>query len=167
MSTVKASKIVTKAKSFIGVKETPIQSNNIIFNTDYYKKEVNGFLYPWACVFIWDTFRLCNASELFYEEKKCAYCLELYRYYKEHNQIRAIPKVGDIVFYQFNNQNNINHVGIVIEVMSSNKIKTVEGIVSSLDEDDAGSVQLKIRSTRHVVGYARPDYCEEVTNDKK
>ena len=38
------------------------------------------------------------------------------------------PERGDIVFYKFPGSNRINHVGLVIEVISANKIKTIDKV---------------------------------------
>ena len=40
----KASTILKKAKSYIGTKENPANSNNVKFNTDYYGHSVKGVL---------------------------------------------------------------------------------------------------------------------------
>ena len=49
MNMATARKIIEKAKSYIGTKENPANSNNVIFNTDYYGHPVNGSAYPWCC----------------------------------------------------------------------------------------------------------------------
>ena len=54
--------IISKALEFEGVSESPPGSNNVIFNTDYYGEEVEGEAYPWCVTFLWDVFRMCNAS---------------------------------------------------------------------------------------------------------
>lgn len=57
--------IISKALEFEGVSESPPGSNNVIFNTDYYGEEVEGEAYPWCVTFLWDVFRMCNASSVF------------------------------------------------------------------------------------------------------
>ena len=69
----KASDIIKKATSYLGTKENPAGSNKVKFNTDYYGREVKGASYPWCCTFVWDIFRLANASELFLGGGKTAY----------------------------------------------------------------------------------------------
>ena len=70
----KAKEIMEKALSYVGTKESPANSNDVIFNTHYYGREVSGSGYAWCCAFVWDIFRMCNASNLFYNGKKTAYC---------------------------------------------------------------------------------------------
>ena len=43
----KASEILELAKSYEGTKESPANSNNVIFNTHYYGREVYDGL--WGC----------------------------------------------------------------------------------------------------------------------
>ena len=38
----KASEVMKIAKSYVGTKESPAYSNNVIFNTHYYGHEVSG-----------------------------------------------------------------------------------------------------------------------------
>ena len=47
-----AARLVEIAKSQIGVKESPANSNNVKYNTWYYGKSVSGSAYPWCCVFV-------------------------------------------------------------------------------------------------------------------
>lgn len=158
MAIVSASVVIEKAKSYVGMTELPPNSNNVIFNTHYYGKAVSGSSYPWCAVFLWDVFRLVGASELFYGGKKCAYTPTLANYYKNNGQWYSTPEVGDLVFYQFSGSNRINHVGIVVEVISRTKIKTIEGNTGSGNDANGGAVMLRDRSTTYVKGYGRPRY---------
>ena len=45
-------KIINLAKSECGTTEWPPNSNNVKYNTWFYKKEVSGAAYPWCAVFI-------------------------------------------------------------------------------------------------------------------
>ena len=153
-----AQDILNKAESYVGVKESPANSNNVIFNTHYYGQPVSGSDYPWCCVFIWDIFRLCGASSLFYGGKKCAYTPTLANYYKQQGRWYTAPKVGDIVFYQFKNSNRICHVGLVKKVVNSNKIITIEGNTSSTNDSNGGAVEIRERDLTYVKGFGRPAY---------
>ena len=170
MAKVTASTVIKKAKKYIGTKESPRNSNNVIFNTHYYGRAVHGSAYPWCCVFLWDIFRLCGASSLFYGGKKCAYTPTLANWYKSKKQWHSTPKVGDIVFYQFPGSSRINHVGLVIEVLNKTTIKTIEGNTSTGNDANGGAVMVRTRSTSSVVGYGRPAYATTTTkktNDTK
>lgn len=38
----KASEVIALAKSYVGTKESPANSNNVIFNTHYYSSKISG-----------------------------------------------------------------------------------------------------------------------------
>lgn len=158
MAAVTSSTVIAKAKKFIGTKESPRNSNNVIFNTHYYGKAVHGSAYPWCCVFLWDIFRLCGASSLFYGGKKCAYTPTLASWFKSKKQWHSTPKVGDIVFFKFPGSNRINHVGLVVQVVNKTTIKTIEGNTSTGNDANGGAVMLRTRTTGSVAGYGRPAY---------
>lgn len=51
-TTQTAARLVSIAKSQIGVKESPAGSNKVKYNTWYYGSAVSGSDYPWCCVFV-------------------------------------------------------------------------------------------------------------------
>lgn len=156
---VKAEDIINKAKSFIGTKENPANSNNVIFNTDYYGRAVSGAAYPWCCVFIWYVFRMVGAALLFYGGKKTALCATLANWFKQIGRFyTSDPQVGDIVFYKFGSGGNwTNHVGIVAAVNADGSIQAIEGNTSAGSDANGGAVMLRTRKS-NIVGYGRPDY---------
>lgn len=158
--------IIKKALSYAGTKESPANSNNVIFNTHYYGRPVSGSSYPWCAVFLWDIFRLCGASDLFCGGKKTAYTPSIYEYYKSKGMTHSTPKVGDLVFFKFPGSNRINHIGLVIEVKGKNNIKTIEGNTSTGNNCNGGCVMVRTR-TSSIVGYARPAYSDTKKTTKK
>ena len=167
MINIEPSTVINIAKKYIGTKENPKNSNNVIFNTEYYGKAVQGSSYPWCAVFIWYVFKKAGASGLYYDGKKCAYTPLLANYYKQIKRFYTVPKAGDIVFYQFPNSNRINHVGLVTEVLGPNKIKTIEGNTSVGNDSNGGVVLERVRSTTYVKGYGRPLYNMEVISPQE
>lgn len=148
-------KIVAKALSYVGTKESPANSNNVIFNTDYYGKPVNGSAYPWCAAFVWDIFRMCNAEKLI---TKTAYCPTMENFFKNKGAYHSKPKVGDVCFMDFG-KGRASHVGIVVEVISGG-VKTVEGNTSTTNNDNGGSVMIRTRKS-NIRGYGRPEYGED------
>ena len=156
---VTAQKVIELAKSQIGVKEQPADSNTVKYNTAYYGKVVKGSAYPWCCVFIWWLFNQLVASELFYGGKKTASCTTLYNYYKKCGQVVSTPKPGDLVFFKFNKK-TIQHIGVCVSSTASS-ITTIDGNTGVGNEANGGAVMLRTRAKSNVYGYARPAYAAE------
>lgn len=161
----KVSEIIEKAESYIGTKEEPANSNNVVFNTHYYGKEVKGDAYPWCCAFVWDIFRMCNASPLFFGGGKTALCAAAGDWYKKNNQWHSTPAIGDLVFFKFSNtQRWTNHIGIVKSINPDGSIVSIEGNTSSASEDNGGCV-LERKRNSNIVGYGRPSYETTINNN--
>ena len=156
---VTAQKVIELAKSQIGVKEQPADSNTVKYNTAYYGKVVKGRWYPWCCAFIWWLFNQLGASELFYGGKKTASCTTLYNYYKKCGQVVSTPKPGDLVFFKFNKK-TIQHIGVCVSSTASS-ITTIDGNTGVGNEANGGAVMLRTRAKSNVYGYARPAYAVE------
>lgn len=149
------------AKSQVGVKEEPPGSNNVIYNTEYYGHEVHdGYpkknsTYPWCVTFIW---WILSALIM-----KTASSSTLLAWFQKIGRFFYEPKVGDVVFFKFNKKLTCaaQHVGIVIEVLSPTKIKTIEGNTSMTSNDNGGAVMVRTRSkSEGIVGYGRPKYSD-------
>ena len=65
-------KLLRLAEAQVGVRETG--ENNVVYNTDYYGREVSGGAYPWCCAFIWWLFSKSGLSALYCGGNETAYC---------------------------------------------------------------------------------------------
>ena len=153
-----AKQIIDYEMSQVGVTEYPPNSNNVVYNTDFYGHEVSGSDYPWCCVFQWDSFNQFKPCLV----KKTASCQDLAQWFKDNGKWGSTAKVGAVVFFKFNtNSRWTNHVGLVIEVLDGGtKIKTIEGNTSVNSDDNGGAVMVRTR-TSNIVGYGYPAYEEE------
>lgn len=165
-----ASDLIKTARQYIGVKESPANSNNVIFNTKYYGREVSGSCYPWCCVFLWHTFKEAGASSLFYNGQRTALCAALGNWFKKKGHFyTSNPQVGDIVFYRFSggSSNWTNHVGIVTAV-NNGSITAIEGNTGTGNDANGGMVMERSRKypSANIVGFGRPEYAKQssVTN---
>ena len=161
---MKASTIIDKAKSYVGTTEYPPNSNNVIFNTDYYGHEVYGSeTYPWCMTFVWDIFRMCGASNLFYGGNKTASCPELMRWAKEKDLfVTGTYKHGDVLIFDWDSIKDGDHTGFCIED-KGDTVVTVEGNTSPADhgsQSNGGGVFIRTRSKADITGAYRPPYEE-------
>ena len=155
--------IVKKASEFIGVKEYPKDSNNVIFNTHYYGKEVNGSAYPWCVTFVWDIFRMCGLSKLFYDGNKTASCDSVYSWGKRTGILWGgydTVEAGDLVLFDFDRKNGYNHIGI-IEKYNNGLLQTIEGNTGTNNDSNGGEVMRRLRNpyTTHAC-IIRPRYTD-------
>lgn len=143
--------LINIAKSQLGVKESPPNSNNVIYNTWYYGHPVQGSQYPWCATFVSWCFKGTGLVP------KTASCLNMLEWFERRGQIVKDPKPGDIVFFKYpTNTRRTNHVGIVVAA-SGRVINTIEGNTSVTNQDNGGCVMQRNR-TSNIVAYARPNY---------
>ena len=156
----KASEVMKIAKSYVGTKESPAYSNNVIFNTHYYGHEVSGGNYSWCVVFVWDIFRMAGASELFYDGKKTAWCDAVRDWAKTSNLVvnETDGKHGDLVLFDWNNNYSADHIGFIDSKNSDGTYQTVEGNTSAGDNANGGEVQIRTRYPSEIMMIIRPKY---------
>ena len=157
-----AKQIIDKAESFIGTKESPAYSNNVIFNTDYYGHPVNGSDYPWCCTFVWDIFRMCDASELFYDGRKTAYCPAVLSWGRENGLIVTDGREGDLILFDWDNTNpnDADHIGFIKAKSADGYYITIEGNTAIGNDSNGGEVMERRRSSC-IRAIIRPKYDEE------
>lgn len=154
-----AEKILQLARSQLGVKESPANSNRVKYNAAYYGREVSGSDYAWCAVFVWWCFREAGASGLYYGGKKTAYCPALMSYHKAQ-AVSGDYQPGDVVFFNFKGKKNAAHVGIC-ESWDGKYITTIDGNTGSGDQANGGAVLRQRRDKKYIVGAYRPQYRRE------
>lgn len=156
-----AKDVMSVAESYIGTKENPANSNNVIFNTDYYGHPVSGSAYPWCCVFVWDCFRLADASQLFYDGGKTAYCPTYENWALTHGLAveKSEGRYGDVATMDFG-QGRASHIGFIKSKNADGTYQTIEGNTSAASNDNGGCVMERTRA-RSVIRYIfRPKYTD-------
>ena len=162
----KASEIMKLAKSYVGTKESPAYSNNVIFNTHYYGHEVSGGNYSWCVVFVWDIFRMAGASNLFCDGKKTAWVDTVRDWAKAKGLV--VPKDqgrhGDLMLFDWNHNGSGDHVGFVDAKNTDGSYQTCEGNTSVDNNSNGGEVQLRTRYPSEIMMIIRPQYEAEGIN---
>jgi len=154
-----AADVMKVAKSYIGTKESPPDSNDVIFNRHYYDGKVSGPDYPWCCVFIWDVFRIAGASDLFYGGKTTAYCptYESWALGAGLEVSKDAGEYGDVATMDFG-KGRASHIGFVLARLSDGTYQTIEGNTSVSSDDNGGAVMVRIRSKSVIRHIFRPRY---------
>lgn len=160
-----AKEMIEFAKTFIGIKEYPANSNRTQFGEAY---GFNGV--PWCCIFQWYLFNKKGMVVQFYGGKKTASCTTLMNWAKSKYKFYTTGyQPGDLVFYNFDNKPDADHIGLITEVHNG-YIMAIEGNTSPGkrgSQDNGGMVCLKKRLNSLILGVYRPDYAtEKGSNDK-
>lgn len=157
-----AERIIHTAMSYTGICESGPDANDVIFNTHYYGHPVYGTAYPWCVAFIWDMFRECGLSQLFFDGKKTAACIELYNWGKETGRLIDTDKGrrGDIALYDWYGEGKPIHAGIILGDFCKGHYRTIEGNTTDHlnAEDVQGRVMVKTRRHGGIYAIIRPDY---------
>ena len=147
MSNIKA--LTALARAQIGVRETG--QNNVLYNTAYYGREVNGGEYPWCCAFIWWLFHTLSLDALFCGGTKTAYRPFVVSWAKEHGRwVKGNYQEGDLLLYDWNGDGVSDHIGYCI---------SWDGGTATAIEGNAGDcVSIQRRSASCILGAYRPEY---------
>lgn len=155
-----AKNVMELAASFIGTHEDPPGSNNVIFNTDYYGGPVFDPELAWCCAFVWDIFRIANASELFYGGGKTAYCPNVANWARNNGLVvpYSNAEYGDLVLFDWDQDGVADHIGFVVGLNDDGSMETIEGNTSDSDHSNGGYVLGRRRSPDSVFMVVRIQY---------
>lgn len=158
----RAEDVMHIAESYIGAHEQPLGSNNILFNTDYYGGPVYGPDYPWCCAFVWDIFRMADASELFYYGQRTAYCPTVAQWaYQEGLDVPyEDARYGDLVLFDWDGDGTADHIGFVEGLNPDGTLHTLEGNTSDADHSNGGYVLERTRYPETICMIVRIQYSE-------
>ena len=160
-----AAKVLQIARAEIGVKESPSGSNRVKYNTEYYGKEVSGSGYAWCAVFVWWVFKHAGCPELYFGGKKSAYCPTIADYYILAKQTVSKSKgePGDIVLFDWNQNNSSDHIGIIESRNSDGSYVCIEGNTAVGNDSNGGAVMRRTRYQSQISWICRPKYSEKST----
>ena len=72
------------------------------------------------------------------------------------NAATAKPTVGDLAFFDFAEGGNpIDHVGIVVQLLSNGTVTTIEGNTSATNQSNGGNVERRTRNLKQCI-FVRP-----------
>ncbi len=154
-SLLSTEQIVNLAKSQLGYVEVP--DNKTMYGKWY---GMNG--QPWCAMFVSWVFNQADASKSVAAstDKGFASCDAGLKWFARKNKLVPIgdAKEGDIVFFQFDNDAQPDHVGIVIK-NTGKQLVCIEGNTSSNSkgsQSNGGGVYRKKRPYSVVMAVARP-----------
>lgn len=148
------SSVLACAKSQIGVKESPANSNNVKYNTWYYGHAVRGQGYAWCAVFMYWCFDQVGIKKNLKGLQNPAYCPSWVAWAKKEGRWHSTPKVGALVIFDWQHDGGADHIGIVESVdLKNRRIVTIEGNTAIGNDSNGGEVMRRTRLMSQVLGY--------------
>ena len=141
-------KVIAAGMKYIG---TTSKNNNVVFNTEYYGREVFGADYAWCVVFQWYIFREAGLSKYFFNGAKVASCSAARKYHEAVGQVvYGDYQRGDLLLFDFSGKKKrTQHIGICLE-NNGKTVKSLDGNTSSKSEDNGGTVNIRERALKYV-----------------
>ena len=153
-----ANDILTLAKTQIGVCEHPTGSNNVIYNTEYYGREINDPNYAWCATFVWWLFRHCNAPELYYNGGKTAYVPALDDWGRKNGLTVTEPQPGDLIIFDWDKpQGGGDHVAVCLS--------STPTTITTIDGNCEDAVRQVTRSRSGILRIIRPAWTAAPTTE--
>jgi len=165
----KLSKILDICKTYIGLKENPPNSNNVIFNTRFYGHEVNDLIdktktHPWCGTSVSEIYQeaLCPLGVIDYRRGFAGVPYAINNISKWGKFVSAKDaKPGYIVFYKFKNAKGVYewaHTGILGSYIVENKFDAFEGNTGVGNDSNGGEFMDRYRTySPDLVLIARPN----------
>lgn len=141
------SKIVEIAKLELGNGEIPLNSNKTKYGKWF---GFNGV--AWCGIFVsWCYAQAgCQLPNIGFK-KGYAGCQTAVAYFKKIGWLVTKPKAGDIVFFDWNNDQRYDHTGIFVSWNADGSFNTIEGNTSLVNQSNGGLVMQRIRKNKNVL----------------
>lgn len=158
MSTVDC--IIDAAKSYLGTVEGSDAHREII---DLYNKGRRSEAYvmtmndPWCAAFVVAMFTKCGAERLIPGYASCQQMVNTFKQWNRwHDRGAYSPKVGDIIFYNWDADSISDHTGIIVK-SRFNELSIIEG-----NKSDIVGYRNIDKNNASIMGYGSPDYDTEI-----
>lgn len=146
--TINRGNVIEQALKHMGMTEKPAGSNNVLFNTWFYGREVRdgdkpGASYAWCCTFVmWVYYQAGVPFPKSDWLKGYASVPSLKRARK--TEITTTPQPGDLVLFEFNGKPEPDHIGIFDSwILEGKTFWSIEGNTSSKGSQDNGGALLR------------------------
>ena len=164
--------VVTKAKSYLGYKESDGSHKKIIDLYNSHKPLARGYAVKytdeWCATFVSAVGIALGYTDIMPTECSCARMITLYKAKGRWEENDAhVPSPGDIVMYDWQDKNNgdnignPDHVGFVVS-LNGTSMTIIEG-----NKGEAVAYRALSVNGKYIRGYCLPDYASKVTKPKQ
>lgn len=145
--TPKRERALEEAMRHLGVKESPPESNKVLFS-DWY-----GMRGPWCAMFVTYCY-VKSGSKAFERGERYAYCPYVVndaRAGRNNLAVTSQPQRGDLVLYDWNGDGVADHIGLFEQWQQPGQFTAIEGNTSPTSDSNGGEVMRRTRSRGDVV----------------
>lgn len=161
-------KVIEIAKSQVGTKESPPESNNVKYNTWIYGKEVQDTpesKFPWCAAFVSWCFDQAGLNLGRIDVVKgfvgCNYAVNNVQ---KWGKIVTQPQEGDVCFFDWQGDGKFDHTGLFVRPLVNSQFETIEGNTSNSNDSNGGEVMIRQRKYKNTI-FIRPNvYTAKTTN---
>lgn len=82
------------------------------------------------------------------------------KYFRDNRRTTFYPAPGDIVFFDWNLDEKVDHVGIFVRWIDKNRFECIEGNTAVGNDSNGGEVMLRVRNKRFA-RFVHPKVLEE------
>ena len=108
---------------------------------------------PWCAAFVSAAAAKAGLTAIVFPECSCPRMVKRYKAAGRWEEVDfAVPRVGDVIFYDWNGDRAADHVGLVIEA-AGDYLTAIEG-----NKSDAVGKRRVHLDDKHILGYGQPDY---------
>lgn len=152
-----AEKVIEIAKSQVGVKESPPESNSVKYNDWIYGKPTKGPQYAWCAAFVSWVF---NEAKLPLPRidviKGFVGCNFAVKNVGKWGVNVAKPQPGDICFFDWQGDGHYDHTGIFVRHIQDGLFESIEGNTSPANDSNGGEVMVRQRKYKTAI-FIRPN----------
>lgn len=150
-------KILQTAIAELGTTEYPMDSNNQKYGLDYGMN-----LVPWCAIWVSWVFDQAGYPLGYIDtEKGFHYTPSGLNHFKETNQVTTTPKMGDLVFFDWQGDGKVDHVGIFLQDNQDKLTFTsIEGNTSLGNDSNGGEVMIRTRKYKQAI-FVQPQILEQ------
>lgn len=151
-------KALNMAIDFLGVKESPANSNRVLFS-DWY-----GLVGPWCAMFVTYCYHHSGSKAFDKSKARWAYCPFMVSDARNaRNGLKMVSKdevkPGDVVLFDWQGDGTSDHVGLFEGWKKKGSTFTaIEGNTSLTDNSNGGEVMRRDRNVKNVICFARVIY---------
>jgi len=142
-------KVAAKAIGELGNSESPKDSNMQKYGFWY---GLNGV--PWCAIFVSWVYNQSGFSLGHIDsDKGMHYCPSALNYFKKNGEVTKAPTVGDIVFFDWQGDGKVDHVGIFLQDRASTlgTFISIEGNTSLGNDSNGGQVMIRVRDYKNAI----------------